>query len=451
MNRLSIRIRLTLIFAVAMAAVIAAMGLFLYLRLDSSLTRSLDRSLTSQLAEAVHRSSEPRGLVDRDSSALAQLITAKGKVVRSSPPSSSPLLSRTDLERVDSGREIERSGSVQGLRGDWRVRAVPVRGRNGTWLAAVVVGSLRPVGSALDHLLTQLLIAGPIAVLLAALGGYALAASALHPVEAMRRRAEQISAATPGRRLPVPPSHDEIGRLGRTLNDMLGRIEDAVEHERRFVADASHELRTPLALLRTEIELALRRRRSIGELERALRSAAVETDRLSQLAEDLLLIARSDRGALPIRRERVPAAELLGTVADRFGASAAESSRRIEVVPSDGLMLDADAPRLEQALGNLVGNALEHGKGTVRLSAQDGEQDGEQVVEIHVTDEGAGFPDAFLERAFERFSRADEARGRGGSGLGLAIAELVAHAHGGTAGARNTASGADVWLSLPVS
>jgi len=87
----------------------------------------------------------------------------------------------------------------------------------------------------------------------------------------------------------------------------------------------------------------------------------------------------------------------------------------------------------------------------VRLSAQDGEQDGEQVVEIHVTDEGAGFPDAFLERAFERFSRADEARGRGGSGLGLAIAELVAHAHGGTAGARNTASGADVWLSLPVS
>jgi len=446
MNRLSIRIRLTLIFAVAMAAVIAAMGIFLYLRLDSSLTHTLDRSLSSQLSEAVHRSSEPRGLVDRDSSALAQLISANGKVIRSTPPSSRPLLSQGDLEEVDSGHEIERSGSVQGLSGQWRIRAVPVR-NGGVTRAAVVVASLRPVQNALDHLLTQLLIAGPIAVLLAAFGGYVLAASALHPVEAMRRRAEQITAATPGRRLPVPPSGDEIARLGRTLNDMLGRIEAAVEHERRFVADASHELRTPLALLRTEIELALRRRRSMAELERALRSAAVETDRLSRLAEDLLLIARSDRGSLPIRHERLQVAELLGTVASRFGATAAESGRRIDVLPSNGLALDADPARLEQALGNLVDNALEHGRGTVQLSAEGGEA----VVEIHVTDEGGGFPDGFLERAFERFSRADEARGPGGSGLGLAIVDVVARAHGGTAGARNTPAGADVWLALPVS
>lgn len=447
MSRLSIRIRLTLVFALAMAVVIAAMGTFLYLRLDSSLVRSVDRSLTAQLNEAVHRSSEPRGLVDRDSSALAQLISANGRVVRSTPPSAHPLLSRGDLEEVDSGREIERSGSVQGLAGQWRIRAVPVRSRGGNREAAVVVASLRPVQNALDHLLTQLFIAGPIAVLLAALGGYVVAASALHPVEAMRRRAEQISAATPGRRLPVPPSGDEIARLGETLNDMLARIESAVEHERRFVADASHELRTPLSLLRTEIELALRRRRSLTELERALRSAAVETDRLSRLAEDLLLIARSDRGSLPIRHERVPVADLLGTVASRFGATAEGAGRRIEVRPPNGLVLDADPARLEQALGNLVDNALEHGRGTVRLSAEDRRQ----AVEIHVTDEGAGFPDGFLERAFERFSRGDEARGPGGSGLGLAIVDVVARAHGGTAGARNTPSGADVWLALPVS
>jgi heavy metal sensor kinase len=443
MSRLSIRIRLTIVFGVAMAAVIAAMGLFLYLRLDSSLTQSLDRSLSTQINEAVHRSSEPGGLVDRDSAALAQLISPRGKVLRSTPPSSRPLLSHGDVEEVESGREIERSGSVQGLSGNWRIRAVPVRGHE----AAVVVASLRPVENALHHLLRQLLIAGPIAVLLAALGGYVVAAGALHPVEAMRRRAEQISAATPGRRLPVPPSGDEIARLGRTLNDMLGRIEAAVEHERRFVADASHELRTPLTLLRTEIELALRKRRSMAELERALRSAAVETDRLSRLAEDLLLIARSDRGSVPMRPERVRVGDLLGTVAARFGATAEEAGRRIEVRPTDGLVLDADPSRLEQALGNLVGNALEHGHGTVRLSAEGGED----IVEIHVTDEGAGFPDGFLERAFERFSRADEARGRGGSGLGLAIVDVVARAHGGTACARNTQSGADVWLALPVS
>lgn len=446
MRRLSVRVRLTLVFAVAMAAVMAAMGSFLYLRLESSLTRSLDRTLQGQLTEVVQRSAERPDLLDRDSSALAQLVAADGTVVRSSPPSSVSLLARPDLARVEAGGKIERSGSVPGLSGDWRVLAVPVQ-RGGARLAAVVTSSRRPVTSALDHLLTQLLIAGPIAVVLAALGGYALAAGALRPVEAMRRRAEQISAATPDKRLPVPPSRDEISRLGRTLNDMLARIEEAHEHERRFVADASHELRTPLALLRTEIELALRRRRSSAELERALRSAAVETERLSQLAEDLLLIARSDQGALPLRREPIRVGDILATVADRFATKASQAGRRIEVASANGLRVDADPARLEQALGNLVDNALDHGVGTVRLAADAGRG----LVEIHVTDEGEGFPDAFLERAFERFSRADEARRRGGSGLGLAIVELVARAHGGTAGARNSAAGTDVWLSLPLS
>src|SRR6185295_11086518 len=122
----------------------------------------------------------------------------------------------------------------------------------------------------------------------------------------------------------VPPARDEVSRLAETLNDMIGRLEAAFEHERRFLADASHELRTPLALLRTELELALRRPRSRNELEDALRSAADETERLTRLAEDLLLIARSDRGSLPIRRERVSARELLSDVADRFGRRADE-------------------------------------------------------------------------------------------------------------------------------
>src|SRR5205085_12035881 len=139
---------------------------------------------------------------------------------------------------------------------------------------------------------------------------------------AMRRRAAAITAATPGARLPVPPAHDEISRLAETINDMLGRLEAAFRHERRFVADASHELRTPLALLRTELELALRRTRSREELEAAVRSAAEETERLTRLAEDLLLVARADQGELPVRREAFQAQEVLGRVAGRFAAQA---------------------------------------------------------------------------------------------------------------------------------
>ena len=139
-------------------------------------------------------------------------------------------------------------------------------------------------------------------------------------MEAMRRRAGEISSSTSSRRLPLPAAHDEVHRLGETLNEMLERLDAGLERERRFAADASHELRTPLALLKAELELALRQPRSAGELEEALRSASVETDRLVQLAEDLLLVSRADQGRLPIRREELDVGELLSSAAGRFRA-----------------------------------------------------------------------------------------------------------------------------------
>ncbi len=126
----------------------------------------------------------------------------------------------------------------------------------------------------------------------------------------MRRRASAISAETPGERLPVPPTGDELERLGATLNEMLDRLELALDRERDFVADAGHELRTPLALLRTELELALRQAETPEELREAVRRSSQEVDRLSQLAEDLLLIARSDRGRLPLRVESLDMGDL---------------------------------------------------------------------------------------------------------------------------------------------
>jgi signal transduction histidine kinase len=308
----------------------------------------------------------------------------------------------------------------------------------------VVARSLEPRNESLRRLLRELLVAAPLALILATLAGYGLAAAALRPVEAMRLRAAAVSAKSPGR-LPVPRARDEISRLATTLNEMLERLESAFEHERRFVADASHELRTPLAMLRTELELALRRPRNHAELHEALSSAAQETERLSRLAEDLLLIARADQGGLPIRPERVSVDDVLNSVAARYRRRAETAGRALHVVPTE-TTIDVDAVRVEQALSNLVENALVHGEGAIDLFAITRDD----VVELHVADEGPGFPPPFLERAFERFSRAEESRTGSGSGLGLSIVAVISEAHSGAVGAANRCEGgADVWIVLP--
>jgi heavy metal sensor kinase len=448
MSSLPIRVRLTLPFAVAMALVLAATGAFVYVRVGSALLSSVDQTLRAQAGEAVPRLQHGKTLIDTDAptgAAVAELLTSSGRVVVASPAGLPPLLDAAARSRVLAGNAVKASrDDVRGLAGDWRLLSVPVT-VHGAPDVLVLARSLASRRETLRHLRFEFLVAAPAALLLAIIAGYLLAGAALRPVEAMRRRAAAITASTPGSRLPVPAARDEVSRLAETLNDMLARLEAAFEHERRFVADASHELRTPLALLRAELEIALRRPRSPAELEQALRSAAEETERLSRLAEDLLLIARSDQGLLPVRRERLSAEELLAVVADRFAGRAERLGRSVAVEPGDDALLEADPVRLEQAIGNLVDNALLHGAGAVRLSVVRRPE----RVELHVTDEGAGFAPDFAARAFDRFSRADDARSPGGTGLGLAIVELIASAHGGTAGVANREDGgADVWIAF---
>jgi len=442
--RLPIRLRLTLAFALAMAGVLAALSVLVYVRVGQALLSSVDQTLHAQAHEAVTHKPKERGIVDTDASAgptLAQIVDRQGSPTRSTPATLVPLLDRRDAARAAAGATVRRTVTIRHYQGQWRVIAVPAsRGKS----AVVLARSLSARDDTLDRLLRELLIASPLALLVASLAGYALAAAALRPVELMRRRAAAITATSPTL-LPVPRGGDEISRLATTLNDMLARLRASFEHERRFVADASHELRTPLALLRTELELALRRPRAPEELEAALRSAFDETVRLSRLADDLLLIARAEQGALPIRRRDVDAETLLTGVASRCRPRAAWLGRAVSTTETDAV-LAADGDRLDQALSNLVENALAYGDGDVRLFAT--RRNG--TVELHVADAGPGFPPSFLERAFDRFSRADEARGRGGAGLGLSIVGLIAEAHGGKAVAANLADGADVWLELPL-
>jgi len=331
--------------------------------------------------------------------------------------------------------------AVAGLDEPARMLALPAV-RQGRKVVLVVGATKENRAETLSSLRASFLIGGPIALVLAALGGYLLAGAALRPIESMRRRAADISTTSLDERLPVPPADDEVSRLGETLNAMLGRLEDGLERERRFVADASHELRTPLALLKTELALALKPGRSEEELVAALESAADQTDRLARIADDLLLLARAEQGQLRLKTEQVDVMDVLEDVAGRF-----RGEREISVAPGEPLVVTADRLRLEQALTNLVDNALRHGGGSITVSAV--RQNG--TAELHVVDEGAGFGPDFLPQAFERFTRADEGREGEGSGLGLAIVATIARAHHGSARAANGPSGgADVWISLPL-
>jgi two-component system, OmpR family, sensor kinase len=448
-----IRLKLTLAFAGVMSLVLVAVGLFVYTRFRSDLDQSINEALRSRAAQLTATIGEPGSSLRADrrsfgepDDTLAELLGQRGRIVETTrSPHGTPLLTEGELQRARVETVIVGSRKISGFGEPLRLLARPVSQDGGSQVA-VVGQALGDRNDSLHRLLVLLLIGGPVALVLASLAGYGLASAALRPVEAMRRRAAEISTVHGDQRLPVPDTEDEIGRLGRTLNEMLDRLEAAFERERVFVADASHELRTPLSILRTELELALRQGHSVAELREAVSSAAEETDRLSRLADDLLVIARSDQEQFPLRLQTLDVRDLVQTVAGRFEGRAAEAQRELTVEAPDGLGVRADRLRLEQALGNMLDNALRYGDGTVRLRA--GERNG--VVELHVLDRGEGFPPGFLERAFERFSRADDARSRGGTGLGLAIVDVIARAHGGRAAAANgDGGGADVWVEIP--
>jgi heavy metal sensor kinase len=449
-RRLPIRLRLTIAFAGVLTAVLGASGVVLYTEFERDLDEVIDRDLNARVADMaalVSEGRDPQRTLEASGERLAQIYSSGGRLLASTAAFSGT--------RALSGREV-REASRERLRinredtpvGDARLRAVPASAGDGEPVVIVVGEPLARSDSSLDRLRDLLLIAGPLALLLATYAGYQGARAALRPVERMRVRAEQITEHDTTDRLPVPGTSDEIEALGHTFNELLGRLDAALGRERRLLSDASHELRTPLSVLRTEVQLALRGERDARELRGALESVGHETERLSRLAEDLLVLARSDQGRLPIRGEPLDAHELLEAAARRAQAAASAAGRSVvaEHQGEEGAVALADPDRAAQALDNLVANALAYGRGEVRLSAR--EVEGQ--VELHVADQGDGFPPELLERAFDRFSRGDPGRTGEGTGLGLAIVDAIARAHGGRTGAHNRPGrGADVWISLP--
>jgi signal transduction histidine kinase len=449
----SLRLKITLVFAAAMGLLLGGLGLFVYARFQAGLDDSLKQGLRSRsndvralVQQADTGLADARGArLDGAGTGFAQILKPGGEVLDQTPGIPRRAIpNHRDIARARRG-PIFVVGRVAGLAGPVRLLVTPVRAQDESLLVIVGV-SLQSRAAALNDLRALMLLGGPVALLLASLLGYGVSALSLRSVEAMRRQATRLSVTEPGRRLPVPAARDELQRLALTLNEMLDRNESAFARERRFVADASHELRSPLAVLKTELEVALTGDSSERELRAALASANIEADRVAHLARDLLTLAQADHGELPIEPTPVHVREVAEHVRQRFAHRARREGRIVVVSVPDEVTIQADPLRVEQALSNLVDNALRHGADTVVLFVD--RHDG--TVDLHVADDGPGFPEDFLTVAFERFSRPDLGRTVQGTGLGLSIVRSIARAHGGEAHIANRISGgADAWISLP--
>jgi heavy metal sensor kinase len=303
-------------------------------------------------------------------------------------------------------------------------------GRHGVLVLARPVDELQET-----LLLVAVLLAGAGAVLVMGAGGlgYWLAGRALSPVRVMAATARDISQHDLHRRieLALPPA-DELGELAATFNSMLDRLETAFQSLQRFTADAAHELRAPLALMRTQVDVTLRRERTPEEYRASHRSLLVEIERLTRMADQLLLLARADAGVLQLRPQALDLSEHLEGIVERWRPAALDRGVHLQSeLPIEGDAW-ADPELLRRLVDNLLDNALRHtpGGGVVRLSAI---ADGDRW-RIAVEDSGPGVAPELGPRLFQRFTRADPARGRetGGAGLGLSLCAAIAHAHGGT-------------------
>ncbi|MEV8634925.1 ATP-binding protein [Streptosporangium sp. NPDC051023] len=454
---MSLRSRLVTLFTLGVAAVIAIAGAVFLNQLRSSLDSALDETLNARADAVAARLaltrpvSPPEHEGDQrddhqgefsESDEVTQILTPEGGVLEATgAPRGKALLTADELRRA-SEDPLSFTTTVAGER--VRLLATPARGAGRT---VVVVGtSTEVVDAAQRRARTAIWVASVPAAVVAGFGAWLLAGAALRPVNRMRRRLTEITEHDLGARLRVPRTRDEIAALARAMNALLDRLQRAMARQRGFVADAGHELRTPLTALKAELELAARPGRSRQMLDDAIAAAATDTERLIRLAEDLLLLARSDEGPDFLRPEPIVLSEVVA--ASIRSVEAVATSRSIEIVlrAEAEFRVVADPDRLRQAVENLLGNALRHApEGSVidvdvRRGTGEG---GRRTVVIEVRDHGPGFPPDFLPYAFERFRRADpgRARERGGAGLGLALVASIARAHGGDAKAANHPDG----------
>ncbi len=444
LSRLAVGPRLVLTVALAMAVVLALTATVVFWRVQSGLDQQLGRDSSALHSIVVQDVKTGGKLPDEGPGLWYQIFEPDGTVrTQSGELPVSRLLDRADLQSALAGTVVREQRDALFHPGgrSYVVVATSTGSSSGRVVVATAVSRAHR-DEVLRELLLQLVIADVLVLVAASYVGYRTARGALNPVEQYRRAAD-AAGGRPGVRLPVATDRDdELTRLGHTLNDLLSRLEASAVREHQFLADTSHELRTPLALLKAEIDFALNRPRTPDQLVSTLNSVQAQTDRLIDLANALLELEEIDSGP-DMTRVAVDVPVLVETVSQRYAAAFAQSGRTVNTDVSEATVL-ASERWLEAALSNLLSNALRHGEGDVLVEAR---TRGDWL-RLSVTDEGPGFPDDFVDKAFDRFARAEESRSKAGSGLGLALVAAIARLHEGSVHIRKDSPGASVVVDI---
>ncbi|HYM16636.1 MAG TPA: heavy metal sensor histidine kinase [Dehalococcoidia bacterium] len=456
----SIRLRLTLWYVAILAVILLLLSAGVYLTLERTLTAGLDDSLRTRVTLL-------RGLLDysangtptfnlttdpRDPNAgesFQRIVDATGKILYDNSAAFGPVpLDANAVRRALAGSEqINTTGSGPSQA---RVLTAPIE-QDGQVVAVMQVGLVTSdMNNTLHNLLLALAVGAPLGIVLASAGGWWLSSRALGPIDRITKTAQEISGHDLSRRLNLDLPDDEVGRLARTFDGMIGRLEAMFQRQRQFTADASHELRTPLTAIRGQIEVALQRDREAADYRRVLAAVNDQVDRMTRLVGELLMLARSDAGALPLERQPVALEGLVESIVEQVSPLAAAKGLAVMKERGAPVSVVGDEDLLLQLMLNLADNAVkytDHGSITIGWTPHGDEAN------VFVRDTGRGIPEDQLERIFERFHRVEEARGgeRAGAGLGLAICKWIAEAHGGRIRAESNGTGSTLTVTLPLS
>lgn len=471
MNQLlhSVRLRLTLWYAGVLALALALFALSVYIFVVRTLQTNIDEALNSY-GQQVSRAAAPHiqgqkldvkgvripPIARREPIAGYLLMNVQGqsKTVKHGAPAPTYKELRIALRsgHQHCGTLLPPTAAAVGS-----AKVAPLRFcttilvRKGKPVGGVaVVESLAGVDKTLDRLRLALLLGIPFALLLAGGGGWILAGRALEPVDHITLMARSISATDLSQRINLN-RQDELGRLAGTFDEMIRRLERAFAEQRQLTADVSHELRSPLTILEAQTTLALRRSRTAEEYRQVLKSVQEEVERMSDMVNQLLLLARAEAGQEPVNLEPVHLADIAQTVIDGLHPLAQEKGVVLTLQLDPRAWVQGDATRLRQLLRNLVDNALNHtpagGQVEVAVSRT------RDHAFVTVADTGEGIAPEDLPHIFQRFYRSDRARrrGTGNSGLGLAIVRWIVDAHGGEIEVHSTPSkGATFAVTLPL-
>ena len=437
----SIRVRLTLWYVLLLAVILALFSAGVYVALRHTLYNNLDGSLKSNATaflDIIQYDGDGPTLPirfptddPREGENFVRVYDTSGDLTfdNSSEIGDLPVDTRA-VEAALMGKPTVRGVTTAG--DPMRVKTLPIV-RDGRVSGVMEVGlAADDVSDTLARFLLIVGVAYPLALALASLGGLFLAGRALSPVDKVTRLARRISAEDLGQRLNLRLPDDEVGRLARTFDEMIARLDEAFRRQREFIADASHELRTPLTVMKGQIDVSLQRERKPEVYRQVLSMVNEEVDRLIRLAGSLLTLARADAGQIPLTLEPVSVSDIVTGALEQVRPLASQREIELRLATETAVTIQADEDLLLQLLLNLLDNAIKYtpagGQVTTGWSLHDDQ------VTLWVRDTGPGIPDEHLPHLFDRFYRVDRARSRaeGGVGLGLAISRWIAEAHGGS-------------------